>query len=694
MKKFRYQLRPGGPINVRKGYCFLILSLLKYGGRSALVQASLLDFHTILSELLTDLDDFTQDLASKGIGLIYELGSDAVKQQLLDNLLSTFSEGKRLAPVTGDTQVFVEGAVGTTPEGKPISTYQSVLRLASDLNQPNLVYKFMSLASHSALWNSRRGASMGFATIARHAEKELAPMLPQIIPKLFQYRHDPNPKIAASMTSIWQALVKNPSQSIETYFVAIMDDVLANMQNRQWRLRAASCNAMAQLLQNRDYDTVQPYFERIWQTTFAVLDDINSNVRSAAHELMKTLNRTTLRFADPQYVSPERGAQLVGLVVPFLLEKGMGSRAKELIAISLDTLLKLIKRAGPLIKSQVVPILLKLLESLSTLEPQAANYLTFHMDDQSRDSLDQARLAMAKGSPMMEGIEAALRQLDVDTVAQLVPGLVALIKRGLGLPTRAGCARLVLSMVIYMPLDVKPHADTLLKAFTTSLKDSNAMIRKSAAVAIAYLSKIASLDALDALLATLQSAYLASFDANDAMVEAGRMVPGVTLREMLRHSADAFRPLENGVMPLAFLGARDPTPALAEPWQQIWDELTAGAATRIRLYKKELLALTVPLLDAPNWGIKRQAARTLRDLATVAGAELAADVPDLVDRLQRALAGRVWAGKEDVLEALARVVIHGKAAVLASAALTAVLMDVLAREARKPQDAYRRMYLV
>ena len=37
-----------------------------------------------------------------------------------------------------------------------LSTYKELCSLASDLNQPDLVYKFMNLANHHAMWNSRK----------------------------------------------------------------------------------------------------------------------------------------------------------------------------------------------------------------------------------------------------------------------------------------------------------------------------------------------------------------------------------------------------------------------------------------------------------------------------------------------------------------------------------------------------------
>jgi proteasome component ECM29 len=59
--------------------------------------------------------------------------------------------------------------VGKTPDGANMTTYKDLCNLVSELNQPDLIYKFMSLSNHNALWNSRKGAALGFASIANLA---------------------------------------------------------------------------------------------------------------------------------------------------------------------------------------------------------------------------------------------------------------------------------------------------------------------------------------------------------------------------------------------------------------------------------------------------------------------------------------------------------------------------------------------
>lgn len=52
-----------------------------------------------------------------------------------------------------------EGSLGTAPGGGSLSTYQELCSLATDLGQPDLVYRFMDLAHHQV---RGRGLDVGF----------------------------------------------------------------------------------------------------------------------------------------------------------------------------------------------------------------------------------------------------------------------------------------------------------------------------------------------------------------------------------------------------------------------------------------------------------------------------------------------------------------------------------------------------
>lgn len=59
--------------------------------------------------------------------------------------------------------------------------------MATDLGQPDLVYKFMDVAHHAAAMKSKRGAAFGVASIAAQSLERLAPHVGALLPKLYRY---------------------------------------------------------------------------------------------------------------------------------------------------------------------------------------------------------------------------------------------------------------------------------------------------------------------------------------------------------------------------------------------------------------------------------------------------------------------------------------------------------------------------
>ena len=50
-----------------------------------------------------------------------------------------------------------------------LTTYKELCTVATELGQPELIYRFLNLAGHQKVWNSRRGAAFGFSLIANKA---------------------------------------------------------------------------------------------------------------------------------------------------------------------------------------------------------------------------------------------------------------------------------------------------------------------------------------------------------------------------------------------------------------------------------------------------------------------------------------------------------------------------------------------
>ncbi|KAI8892685.1 proteasome stabiliser-domain-containing protein [Globomyces pollinis-pini] len=675
----------------KKAICVWLLCLTKYCGKAEVVKKQLFRIHSAFSSMLGDRDEFTQEIASKGIGMVYDIGDQELKNELVRSLVSTFTDGKKIAPqsVTGTTELFDSAVLGNTPDGSNLGTYQSILSLAADMNQPDLVYKFMSLASHHAIWNSRRGASMGFSSIAAQAEKELEPFLPSIVPKLYRYQFDPHPKTAAGMKNIWNSLVKDSAKTVESLFKEIITEVLKSLGDRSWRTRESSCSALSDLLHGRQIEQLEPYMKDLWTMCFRTLDDIKESVRKAAFLTAKTLTNMTVRYCDPSVYAVSKSQKIMDEMIPFLLFKGLPNTAEEVRAFSLSAILKLCKTGGVLLKPHVTDLIYTLLESLSSLEPQSMNYLSFHADSYNltQEQLDTSRLSAAKTSPIMDAIDQCVQNVDEEVLVTLVPKLVILIRKGVGLPTRAGTARFVYSLVQRVPLEMRVHADEVLKALSSAIYDRSAVIRKSFSTALGYITKLSSFKAIEKTANSIKTKYL------DATDEEGRSIAPVTFLEMSRHAPQAVVDIHAIILPLAFMGARDVTfPNLAEIWKQVWEENTGGSNLSVQKWKVELLDSCVDVLTtSPSWSMKRQVGKALVDIGKALGNGIVDIMPKCLNLLFDALAGRTWEGKEAVLEALATIAIEGKDFLVQHPDQMRAVEDMMIKEAKKNNKSYRRL---
>jgi len=78
----------------------------------------LLRIHRAFKSLLSEGGDLIQDIASKGLGLVFECFTVEEKKLLAWEFVRSFTTDRRPAmQVTKDTKVFEEGSLGANPSG-------------------------------------------------------------------------------------------------------------------------------------------------------------------------------------------------------------------------------------------------------------------------------------------------------------------------------------------------------------------------------------------------------------------------------------------------------------------------------------------------------------------------------------------------------------------------------------------------
>jgi proteasome component ECM29 len=328
--------------SVRQSACIWLLCLVKHASRHPSMKNNLKRLQATFMNFLAETNEITQEVASRGLGLTYDLCDGSVKLKMVQSLVGTLMEGRRIEQkVTDDTEVFGHGELGKAPEGKGLSTYKELCSLASDLNKPDLIYKFMHLANHNALWNSKKGAAFGFSVIAATAREELSSHLPLLVPRLYRYKYDPNPRVQLAMSSIWAAVVPESKKAVDKYLPGIIDDLSQNLNSHLWRNRQASCMALGDVLVGQEVKDVASYLPSLWELSLRARDDVKETVRKAADVACKALHKVTVRACE----SPTFGAKVIGEVLPFMLNKGMQNPSSDVRKISLLAILKMSENA-------------------------------------------------------------------------------------------------------------------------------------------------------------------------------------------------------------------------------------------------------------------------------------------------------------------------------------------------------------
>ncbi|KAJ5834299.1 Proteasome stabiliser ECM29 [Penicillium robsamsonii] len=676
--------------SLRKASAIWLLSLVKNCGHMKEMQERLRKCQATFSSLLGNRDEVVQETGAHGLSLVYEIGDQSLKDDLVQDLVESFtSTGPNLGggKIEADTQLFEPGAL-PTGEGSSVNTYKDIMNLAAEAGDPTLVYRFMSLASNNAIWTNRAAfGRFGISSIFSDSSVDgYLAKNPKIYPKLFRYRFDPNPNVQRSMNTIWQALVKDPTVVIDTHFDDIMQDLLKSvLAGREWRVRQASCAAVADLIQGRRPEKYAQYLDEIYSKAFKLLDDIKESVRTAALKLCQTITNSVIRTLETSGTE-KRAETLLKSAIPFLLsDKGLDSSVEEVQGYAIGALISMIKKSpGSLLRPHVPNMLEKFLSALSSLEPQAVNYVHLNADKYglTGQEIDKMRLSSIRTSPMMEVIERYLiDNLDESNLDELAQRLEDVLRSAVGLPSKVGCSR-VLVLLSMKTLLFRPYADRFIQMLTKYVVDRNDTVSASYCSSMGYLLRLASDDRVVKTFDYAKNLYLTAEDATP------RVISGEILYSASKLSNDRFMAFAASALPFVFVCKHDGDEHVKEQFEKIWQD-NVGGSRAVSLYIREIVGLVSDNLESPRWAIKHTAARAIAQAVLSLDAEIDLPTAQLIwPVLERALAGKTWEGKEVVLKALVK--FSGQAQKLwQSNEELGKLKTITVREAKRANVLYR-----
>ncbi|KAJ3579160.1 hypothetical protein NPX13_g1407 [Xylaria arbuscula] len=649
------------------------------------VQSRLRDCQVAFMRLLTARDELVQETASRGLALVYEKGDESLKGDLVKDLVASFTGTKTQLKVDDDTELFDAGAL-PTGEGKSITSYKDIINLANEVGDQSLIYKFMALATNAATWTARSAfGRFGLSTILSDAELD-----PKIYPKLYRYRFDPNPNVRRSMEDIWKAVVKDQTLTIDVHFDSIMSDLLKSiLDGREWRVREASCAAIADLIYGQPYAKYEKYYTNIWQVALRVLDDQKTSVRQAALKLCIGLSKTLVSQLKENNSSASTQA-MIAQVLPFLLsDKGIENSVKEVKLVAITTVLDVVKNGGDTLKAFIPTITTHFLGLLSTVEPDQINYYYQRVSEEDREGLDKLRSEAATRSPLFECITDCLRFTDADVMSQLAPQLIATIKSALGMQTKIGCSEVLSTLALRHSIYLTPYSALFVKSLHTQILDRNNEVSKAYAKSAAYLLRSAAPETRDRYTTRLVDLYFAAED------EVRRQKVADAVLAIAKVSPDAFTDLETQLLPFTYFAKFDTDEYVSEVCDAAWTQHAGGHHT-VKRYVNEISSLASKGLDTSKWALQHAAAFTIASMVTALSNTARKDgqfsesvLQQTWPALDKALSLKTFKGKEKLVAAYPLFIRHSKKFWEADSAASAQTKKIALREAKRNNDEYR-----
>ncbi|ETN38924.1 uncharacterized protein HMPREF1541_06966 [Cyphellophora europaea CBS 101466] len=694
---------------LRKAAAIWLLSMVQYCGDVSAVQSRLRQCQAAFARLLTDRDEIVQEAGSRGLGIVYEKGDKGLRDDLVRDLVHSFtgSGAKMSGTVNEDTQLFEAGTL-PTERGESVTTYKDIVSLATEMGDPSLVYKFMNLASNNAIWSSRAAfGKFGLSSVL--ADSTYLAENKKFYPKLFRYRFDPNPNVQRSMNEIWRALVKDPAAVVDQNFGLIMDDLLKSvLSGKEWRAREASCAAISDLVSGRDIEKLEGYLDEIWKVAFKVLDDVKESVRVAAMKLCRTLTNMLVRNLEVGQGDTKRATTLLNHAMPFLLQQMAGAAgAQEVQQYATVTLLEVVKKSPPKSLQPFAPVILEtLVNSLSSLEHESINYLHLNADKygMTAEKLDKMRVSSVNASPVTEAIDRCLESLTatksveansddamegVESTAKApmddaMQRLESCFKTAIGLPSRVGLSRVMVTLVVRHPSAFRPFADRFARLHRKHIIDRNATISVAFSTSLGYLMRLASEKEIHATSKYAQKLFFESQDLTH------RAVAGEILQSISKTSNDVFLNFGSTFLPFAFIGRNDTDEQVRERFDPPWKD-NIGGSRAAQLYLKEISDLIMLHIKSPLWPIRHACCFSVAALVTSLashGQNGEAEAALVWPLVQEALNGKTWEGKERVVSAFPKFV-ESVPSLWTDPSASDQMVKIALREAKRQNETYR-----
>jgi len=652
------------------------------------------------------------------------------------------ADGENTTNFETSNGVDVGGAAGVSEAS--LGAYREMASAAVACGRPDILYSMLIMSVSHSIWFSteKRRDSYGSSALGENFNNEevkiaLRPFLGQLLPRILRACNDPNKQTREQMETLWIGLTgggEEGREAISDNLRPTMDALVEETSSKYWRARVGACGALSQICVGRswkdiggggpildeNYDLVMSKTAsestpggirllRLWRAVIRSLDDVRITVRESGEALGRSVRSLTIYLCNPHVDSDsgstrniaERERDAVSAsatVLRWLLRNGLKQQCPEAAGICISALIGIIDIAKPaILEALLSDVIYALLMAMSNLEPAAFSYLAVREEEGSDayQHLSRLRIQASQNSPLATALRNCVDLVPKSSSLRyqeaIVPAIESAIRKSSGMATRTAAAECVITLCTTCPnmfqSSTSTSSSSLLRCFFEAVyhERGGRAAQDKMNGAFGALSSLCPGTAIRSLASSATERYKEAHGNNDdgAIRQASAMV----LRSIAVKASKQFADPGNSdvwcrkVLPISFLGMRDPEKRVASLWQETWED--GGAAVDLgsskndtgnTLEEKLLLNLTkecVKALDDRSWSRRVTGAVAL---ASLADKEILAPPPCRLsqnkDRVRKrcdasrlALSSlvrlvarsRIWSGKDEVVRALVQI---------------------------------------
>ena len=313
-----------------------------------------------------------------------------------------------------------------------------------------------------------------------------------MVPKLFLMTYDYNEEIRNTMKEVMSILVtgKEEKQIISEKWEEIIKELLEAVNNKkEFRKRLAGLHALSDVIYWEEWSKVKTVFSKLFDIGFKLVDDPNDNVKEAAFTLLKTMKKITLRNGNIYTcTNMTELKEIYAIVMPLVLQKGILSHLTvvKLYSVSLlyevletskeESIIKKLKIKGSrqdrqlnytynskqkmreIVKPYLKDIIILIVECISDFEDEVWNKIEMEVFSNNKGKsseldhyLNDMRIKSSKDSLLYEILGNCKELICEEVLDDTIPDLIKIIKKGVGLSTRAGACNVIIEISIERP---------------------------------------------------------------------------------------------------------------------------------------------------------------------------------------------------------------------------------------------------